>query len=180
MIPFINPYSIFYVNHGTTCTLLDKCNITHHIQKKNESTPATVTKNRQNDCAHANSSSSTGEYTPRKRRAQSPPPYTTSPRKASRSFFPEGANSRGPAICAVCLGIFKHDVSKCSSDTFWDGTKARCRRNDKGRIINPAGLILCVDWQRPNGCSASGHNHECSGCGKQDHGAQKCSRAQTN
>jgi hypothetical protein len=127
-----------------------------------------------------NHQSLTEDYTPRKRRAQSPPPYSTSPRKTSRMFFPEGANSRGPAICAVCLGIFKHDVSKCSSDSFWDGSKARCRRNDKGRIINPAGLVLCVDWQRPNGCSASGHNHECSGCGKQDHGAQKCSRAQTN
>src|SRR5271154_5244951 len=63
---------------------------------------------------------------------------------------------------------------------FWDGSKARCRKTDEGRLITPAGTTLCSDWNNRRGCSSSAHElrHECSGCGSKDHGAQKCPRAQ--
>jgi hypothetical protein len=110
------------------------------------------------------------------------PPTHSSPRKPSARYqvFREGASSQSRATCAICLGNGPHNVTKCSLDNFWDGTKARCRRNEDGRIINPSGQTLCIDWQRPKGCTARDHDHrhECSGCGRQDHGAQHCPRAQ--
>ncbi|KAF8149508.1 hypothetical protein B0H34DRAFT_635480, partial [Crassisporium funariophilum] len=86
----------------------------------------------------------------------------------------------GPSACAVCLGRHRHDIGKCVSDTLWDGAPSRCRRNERGRLVNPEGVILCSDWQRPQGCSSASpnHVHECSGCGRKAHGAQACARAQ--
>lgn len=113
----------------------------------------------------------------------SPPPYS-SPRKPSarNQGFREGASLQARAICAICLGIEAHNVAKCAACKLWDGSKARCCRNEEGRIINPLGQILCIDWQRSRGCTSRDHDqrHECSGCGKQDHGAQQCPRAQKN
>lgn len=109
-------------------------------------------------------------------------PRQQSPAGATKHSFQGGASSQGPSACAVCLGRHRHEISKCAADTLWDGSKIRCKQNEQGRIINPNGLIICSDWQRPSGCQNNGstHHHECSGCGKTTHGAQDCSRAQKN
>lgn len=78
-------------------------------------------------------------------------------------------------LCAVCLGMHT-DVAKCDSDTFWNDKPARCHRNDDGRLVNPQGRVLCLDWQRFGKCEGRGskHVHECSGCGDRHHGACRC------
>lgn len=117
----------------------------------------------------------------------SPPPKDAKRRRTAKSAsdaqqsFQTGAAGDGAlSACTICLGRHPHDVFKCASCSLWDGTPARCQKNAQGRIVNPAGNILCSDWQRPNGCSSSAHDsrHECSGCGKPTHGAQNCPRAQ--
>jgi hypothetical protein len=124
---------------------------------------------------------------------ESPPPYPTSytsPRKRRlhsstheplrHPSFHAGTSSCTPSACAICLGRHHHKVYKCNSITLWNGEKPHCHRNEQGCIINPNGSTICSDWQRPIGCasSGSGHHHECSGCGKGDHGAQECPRVQ--
>jgi hypothetical protein len=102
------------------------------------------------------------------------------PSSRHNQSFRSGASSTGLSACAVCLGRHPHDISKCSTGTLWDGSNSRCKRNEQKRLVNPEGLIICSDWQRPSGCTTSGHNHrhECSGCGKTSHGAQSCPRTQ--
>lgn len=124
---------------------------------------------------------------PRASSSKAPPPFPlpkyrlrTSPSSGKMSFH-AGASTLGPSACAVCLGRHRHNIAQCNSTTLWDGSdKPRCHRNSEGRLVNPAGQQLCSNWQRPDGCSASGHDskHECSGCGKSDHGAQLCPRTQ--
>ncbi|KAF6763338.1 hypothetical protein DFP72DRAFT_801537, partial [Ephemerocybe angulata] len=84
------------------------------------------------------------------------------------------------SACTLCLGRFPHNVYTCTSKTLWDGSPARCRKNEKNRLQDPTGKILCSNWQTENGCSDSTHDdkHECSGCGKKDHGAQGCPRGE--
>src|ERR1700733_14309954 len=132
--------------------------------------------------SHSKSLSCTkGQEEPSCQHHDVPPPYKP-PRKSStwHQHFQEGTNWQIHAICAICLRIYFHNVARCSLSKFWDGSKARCWRNEDGQIINPLSQILCIDWQRSKGCSARDHNqhHECSGCRKQDHGAQQCPRAQ--
>ncbi|EDR09985.1 uncharacterized protein LACBIDRAFT_318400 [Laccaria bicolor S238N-H82] len=114
--------------------------------------------------------------TRRGRRSPSPPqqPKQASPTrdtkrrcvtKSGTGFFQAGAAGNGAfSACTICLGRGPHNVFKCESDTLWDGTPARCKKNSNGRLVNPAGNILCSDWQRPNGCSSTTHDsrHECS------------------
>lgn len=97
----------------------------------------------------------------------------------TQSFRP-GASSSSHSACAVCLGRHQHLVAKCNSETLWDDQRAWCRRNQNNRLVNPSGDIVCSDWQRPSSCPSKDHDsrHQCSGCGKQDHGAQQCPRAQ--
>ena len=117
----------------------------------------------------------------------SPPPRDTKRRRTTKSTsdtqqsFQTGAAGNGAlSACTICLGRHPHDIFNCASATLWDGTPTRCQKNSQGRLVNPAGAILCSDWQRPNGCSSTTHDsrHECSGCGKPAHGAQSCPRAQ--
>ena len=121
---------------------------------------------------------------PPSRRRTSPPPYyqpnSSSHSPSKQHFFQSGADSKGPPVCAVCLGRNICEISKCRSENCWDGSKARCRKNDQGRLITPTGNILCHDWNTRRGCSSTAHSqrHECSGCGQKDHGAQNCPRAQ--
>jgi len=99
-----------------------------------------------------------------------------------QASFPAGAGNSGPSACALCLGRFRHPIHKCTSEFLWDKrTKTRCRRNGEGHLVNPEGLELCYDWQRPKGCSntARSHVHECSGCGGKDHGAQSCPQSES-
>ena len=79
------------------------------------------------------------------------------------------------ALCAICLGEHSN-VHKCSSATLWDGQQARCHRNKAGRLVDPRGRTLCLDWQRFGKCGSTSkqHIHECSGCGDHLHGAQGC------
>ncbi|KAF8952988.1 hypothetical protein BDZ97DRAFT_1629307, partial [Flammula alnicola] len=90
------------------------------------------------------------------------------------------AGPRASGVCAVCLGRHEHDFAKCNTPKLWDGQKGDARKNDQGRLVTADGLILCFDWQLPSGCSMSSHpeKHRCSGCGKADHGAQTCPRAE--
>ena len=99
----------------------------------------------------------------------------------TQQSFRVGAGGNGVlSACTICLGCHPHNVYNCTSATLWDSSPARCQRNGQGRLVNPAGSILCSDWQRPNGCPSTSHDscHECSGCGKQTHGAQNCPPAQ--
>ncbi|TFK18645.1 hypothetical protein FA15DRAFT_602939, partial [Coprinopsis marcescibilis] len=77
----------------------------------------------------------------------------------------------------VCLGQHPHNTWSCNFKTLWDGSQARCRRNKRGRLVMSAGNVLCSDWQGKNSCSSTTHDskHECSGCSKTGHRAQKCS-----
>ena len=116
-------------------------------------------------------------HTPSRQRP-SPPPQYQSPSK--NPAFPYSTAPQGLPVCALCLATDPHDTRKCRVEVFWDGSKARCRKNDEGRLLNPAGITLCSDWNSRRGCTASTHEqrHECSGCGNKDHGAQRCPRAQ--
>ena len=109
---------------------------------------------------------------------QYPTPQPIPPNR-TQSFQP-GASSPGLSACAICLGRHPHIVAKCKSDTLWDGSRAHCKRSEQGHLVNTNGNTICSDWQRPGGCSATGHDsrHQCSGCGKPTHGAQQCPRAQ--
>ena len=117
----------------------------------------------------------------------SPPPRDTKRRRTIKSTsdtqqsFQTGAAGNGAlSACTICLGRHPHNIFNCVSATLWDGTPAHCQKNSQGQLVNPAGGILCSNWQRPNGCSATTHDsrHECSRCGKPAHGAQSCPRAQ--
>ncbi|TFK20375.1 hypothetical protein FA15DRAFT_578372, partial [Coprinopsis marcescibilis] len=69
------------------------------------------------------------------------------------------------SACTTCLGRFPHNTNVCASKTLWDQTTpAHCRKNERGRLVNPAGKELCSDWQTTAGCSSTSHNskHECS------------------
>ena len=90
------------------------------------------------------------------------PLLLTNPPPSLRFF-----HSQGLAVCALCLATDPHDTRKCCSETFWDGSKARCRKSDEGRLITLAGTTLCSDWNNRRGCTSSSHEqcHECSSCG---------------
>ncbi|KAG6904885.1 hypothetical protein DXG01_006458, partial [Tephrocybe rancida] len=150
--------------------------------------------------ANATSNTSAVEHTPRKMRtahegaapyqkrvwsptpasAQLPARRTSGPAKAQGEVFGSGTGMDGPSACVVCLGRNHHNISKCNSKLLHDGTQARCRQNERGRLVNPKGLILCSDWQRPQGCNSTSsiHIHKCSGCGRKNHGAQACPQTQ--
>jgi hypothetical protein len=98
-------------------------------------------------------------------------------------FFPSSAGQATSTFsaCTLCLGRHRHNIAICASTTLWDKqTPAYCVRNEINRLVNSKGFVLCSNWQRPNGCTNTTHDsrHECSGCGKSDHGAQKCPRAE--
>jgi hypothetical protein len=101
-------------------------------------------------------------------------------RSSDHSFRTPDSKSTSLSACAICLGRHRHIIGKCNNPTIWSGQPSLCRRNNLGRIINAKGTVLCVDWQKPNGCSSISHDHkhECSGCGNTSHGAQKCPRAE--
>ena len=92
--------------------------------------------------------------------------------------FPNGATKHGLSVCAVCLGHHAHKINQCNSETLWDESKAWACRSSTNQLIGEHGRPLCYDWQRPQGCQSTSHCHECSGCGRSDHGTQKCHRAQ--
>ncbi|KAJ7847775.1 hypothetical protein B0H13DRAFT_1451643, partial [Mycena leptocephala] len=82
----------------------------------------------------------------------------------------------GPTVCAICLGTHAL-VSKCRSTTLWNGSAARRFRDNRGKLTNPNGVNICLDFQRASGCRGRPgpkHFHECSGCGARDHGAASC------
>lgn len=108
------------------------------------------------------------------------PPRRNAPPSAQRGFS-SGADQRDLAACAICLGRYAHGINKCKVPTMWNGKKAYCTRSESGRLIDPNGNTLCSDWQRPNSCRDHSHDarHRCSGCGKPDHGAQKCPLVQS-
>ena len=99
--------------------------------------------------------------------------------KRSRSkVFQSGAGPCG-GICAVCLGRHDHSFAKCEDTKLWDGS-ANAPRKSEGQLVAANGLPLCFDWQIPRGCGSISHpdQHRCLGCGKPNHGAQACPRAQ--
>lgn len=98
----------------------------------------------------------------------------------ARDPFRSGARDSVLSACAVCLGRHRHVVSQCNSKTRWNGGAARCTRNPEGRICNPNGTQLCMEWQKPKGCTSQMHDskHECAGCGSASHGAQRCPLAE--
>ena len=139
-------------------------------------------------------------YQPRnswkRRKSDSPPPRYESLRapteerrqkqpfsKSTGQVFRTGAASSTLPACTICLGRFPHSVFNCKATTLWDkSTPAYCYKNQSGRLVNSKGSVLCSDWQRLTGCDISSHGsrHECSGCGKHDHGAQECPQAEKN
>jgi hypothetical protein len=83
---------------------------------------------------------------------------------------------RDLSACALCLGRHPHRVSECRATQTWDGKTTYCTRDHKGQLINPRSQTLCLDWQRPRGCTRGDHaaRHKCSGCRSKSHGAQTC------
>ena len=122
--------------------------------------------------SHQGNASFTGHHS-------SPPPYSHSHHSMSQTLkqpsFQPGAGSRSPPACTLCLRREACNLLKCQADLFWDGSKARCQKNDQGRLVSPLGQVLCFNWNTWRGCSAKGckDRHKCSGCGNKDHGAQK-------
>jgi hypothetical protein len=135
------------------------------------------------------------EHSRRRYRSRSPPFATNSPyrgqadkhprdggrrtRKDQAEFFQSGADPRG-GVCATCLGRHEHSYSKCDGRKLWNGSPGRARKGELGTMVGPDGLPLCFDWQLPKGCRSTFHpeKHRCSGCGKTNHGAQSCPRAE--
>ena len=101
------------------------------------------------------------------------------PRRDKPEFFQSGAGPRG-GVCAVCLGRHEHTFARCEEAKLWDGSVGSARKNEQGRLVAASGFPLCFDWQVPRGCRSTSHpdRHRCSGCGKADHGAQGCPRAE--
>ena len=149
------------------------------------------------------SSSSTRQASKRGRRSRSRSPYRRQPRADHRSrsrsprckpnklkaksrdahgqVFQSGADSTQPLpVWALCLSRRKHDIYRCNATQIWDGSKTWASRHRDNRLVDPDGNSLCMDFQRPNGCDLTTHDHKhrCSGCGKPNHGAQRCHRAQ--
>jgi hypothetical protein len=60
------------------------------------------------------------------------------------------------------------------------GWVSRRSQKTEGRLVADDGSPLCFNWQVPKGCSSKSHpdQHRCSRCGKGDHGAQTCPRAE--
>lgn len=125
----------------------------------------------------------------KKQRSRSPTrrgkhPKDASTRKSGNRgegpFFRGCTGTTPSGICAVCLGRYEHNFSKCNSALLWDGTKGWARKNEQGRLATPEGLVLCFDWQLPKACASTAHTekHFCSGCGDSKHGAQKCPRGE--
>ena len=124
--------------------------------------------------------------------SKSPPPrFRASNGSPKRSLRPltEAKSTQGRLLrdgahnksaCPSCLGRHPHNINNCITQYLWDGTPAHARRTPEGRLIDPAGDILCHDWQKPQGCSRPHNNakHACSGCGSTSHGAQKCPKGE--
>ncbi|KZT73203.1 hypothetical protein DAEQUDRAFT_643964, partial [Daedalea quercina L-15889] len=67
--------------------------------------------------------------------------------------------------CTICLGWHLYvDIAKCRATTMWDGAPVLCKRNSSGQIVNRDGEVICLDFQRPSGCSSNSpkHLHQCS------------------
>ncbi|KAF8129358.1 hypothetical protein EV363DRAFT_1169125 [Boletus edulis] len=125
-------------------------------------------------------------------RSLSPPPRFRGSYGTSRDFNRSPTDSKPSqrrssrdsqhtkSACPLCLGRHPHDINRCTIEHLWDGTPAYARRSPEGRLIDPAGDVLCNDWQKPQGCSRPHNNakHVCSGCGSPSHGTQKCPKAQ--
>jgi hypothetical protein len=110
-------------------------------------------------------------------------PYPTQGRKSKAEnsntvgsqVFGAGA-AGGSTVCAICLGIHPQ-VVKCRSTSLWNGSPARCYRDERNKLTNPNGTNICLGFQLSGGCKGRAgpkHFHECSGCGATDHGASRC------
>ena len=128
---------------------------------------------------HRSRSPIRGNNSPPERRGGRARDDVRPPRQNRTEVFRSGTGSRG-RVCAVCLGRHEHTFAKCDEAKLWDGSACGARKNEQGRLVAADGLALCFDWQLPKGCGSTGHTdrHRCSGCGKADHGAQECPRAE--
>ena len=127
---------------------------------------------------------------PRDTRLRSPVRRTSYNHRRSRSPEPKkatfqaltnsGAGEYKQSICPICLSRKPHKVSLCNATKLWCSSEAQSTRAPGGRIFNKLGLVLCSDWQKPIRCTdiSGKHRHECLGCGKRDHRANGCPRAQ--
>ena len=104
---------------------------------------------------------------------------TRPPKRERSEVFQSGAGPRG-GVCAVCLGRHEHTFAKCENTRLWDGSASGARKNEQGRLVTSDRTSLCFDWQLPKGCGSTSHmeKHRCAGCGRTDHGAQGCHRAE--
>ena len=100
--------------------------------------------------------------------------------KRSRPEVFQSSTASCGGVCAVCLGCHDHSFAKCKEPKLWDGSANASRKGEQGVLVAANGLPLCFNWQIPRGCNSVSHpdRHRCSGCGRTDHGAQGCSRAQ--
>ncbi|KAF9791939.1 hypothetical protein BJ322DRAFT_1026297 [Thelephora terrestris] len=117
----------------------------------------------------------------RQRSSRSKSPRDRIPKQKFRRDSPETEAVSTRSVCPVCLGRGSHSIRQCQATHLWnDSEETRCSRTEEGRIIDKAGRILCTNWNQTVGCTQrfSRHIHECSGCGKSSHGAQRCPRAE--
>ncbi|KAK7693970.1 hypothetical protein QCA50_003545 [Cerrena zonata] len=84
-------------------------------------------------------------------------------------------NAETEWVCILCLSLDPHNKVKCARYTLANGDKTWCHRDERGRIVNPQGNVICIEHNR-RGCNSTDpkHYHECSGCGSTSHGAQSC------
>ncbi|KAF8129555.1 hypothetical protein EV363DRAFT_1264033 [Boletus edulis] len=111
-----------------------------------------------------------------RRRSRSPSPrqkfrpsptYQASGNPPSSQPHLKPFGDRGPhSVCPKCLGRNPHRILECNSPTLWNGAKCHVTRTPEGRLLDPKGVVLCTDWQRPNGCSLAHRSakHCCLGC----------------
>jgi hypothetical protein len=99
---------------------------------------------------------------------------SSGPSNSSRS----SAQDQTQGLCPVCLREPHENMPKCRRDTLSDGKPACSYRNEFGQLVNETGRALCVDFQRPEGCTGGcrAPRHRCSGCGESQHGAADCPR----
>lgn len=128
---------------------------------------------------------STKRSKPSRKRSPSPhdpaPHHTPTKARTGRKPFRRNASPRPLSACPMCLGCHRHDVANCEATLRWDQkVENRCTRDRGGHLKSPEGIVLCSNWQKPQGCEDSTHSkrHQCSGCGAKDHGAQSCPRAE--
>lgn len=142
---------------------------THNLENLTLQAPAAGRSPSKRSCSDSLYDAPASHPSPKKRQASSWNSFTQS--------FRNDNTTEHPSRCPCCLDRDRHNIRMCKRTTLWDNkTPARCVQNKHGHLSNPAGIELCTNYQRLNGCTDTTHptKHECSECGEPSHGAASC------